>query len=260
MKTLFIIATILLAAGCTKNDNITRMQQAAPNEAAQKTLEGSVVTQASSISTPGAQQSTITVKQDPFTLPQWLAGGQVPGTGTSPITNPGTSPTTNPGTSPIMNPGANPVTTPGASPTTNPETNPNTNPGATPADKTSASSPYEQQILQLVNKQRTDAGLGALMMDDKLSQMALAKAQDMYNNNYFDHNSPTYGSPFQMMDKFQISYNTAGENIAKGQTSPEQVMNDWMNSPGHRANILNNTYTKIGVGYYNGEWVQEFIS
>lgn len=283
MKTLFIIATILLAAGCTKNDNMTRMQQAAPN-AVQKTLEGSVVTQASSVSTPGAQQSTITVKQDPFTLPQWLAGGQVPGTGTNPITNPGTSPTTNPGTNPVMNPGTspttnpgtsptmnpgtspttnpgtNPVTNPGASPTTNRGKNPITNPGANPADKTSASSPYEQQVLQLVNKQRTDAGLGALMMDDKLSQMALAKAQDMYNNNYFDHNSPTYGSPFQMMDKFQISYNTAGENIAKGQTSPEQVMNEWMNSPGHRANILNNTYTKIGVGYYNGEWVQEFIS
>ncbi|WP_240419252.1 CAP domain-containing protein [Paenibacillus periandrae] len=259
MKTFFIIATIILAAGCAKNDGMTRIQQTTPKEA---------ITHASSISTTEAQHSTITVKQDPFTLPQWLAGGQVPGTGTNPVTNPGTSPTTNPGTSPVTNPEANlrtnpitnPITNPGASPTTNPGTNPITNPGANPADKTPASSPYEQQVLQLVNKQRTDAGLGALMMDNKLSQMALAKAQDMYNNNYFDHNSPTYGSPFQMMDKFQISYNTAGENIAKGQTSPEQVMNEWMNSPGHRANILNNTYTKIGVGYYNGEWVQEFIS
>ncbi len=62
-----------------------------------------------------------------------------------------------------------------------------------------------------------------------------------------------------MMKSFGISFNTAGENIAKGQTSPQQVMNDWMNSAGHRANILNSSFTKIGVAEYNGEWVQEFI-
>lgn len=89
--------------------------------------------------------------------------------------------------------------------------------------------------------------------------MAMVKAKDMYDNNYFSHNSPTYGSPFDMMKQFGISYRAAGENIASGQSSPAQVMNDWMNSPGHRANILNSSFSKIGVAYYNGEWVQEFI-
>ncbi|WP_235427178.1 CAP domain-containing protein [Cohnella kolymensis] len=117
---------------------------------------------------------------------------------------------------------------------------------------------FEQQVLQLVNKQRATAGLSPLGMDSNLSKMAMAKAQDMYNNNYFDHTSPTYGSPFEMMGKFRIVFNAAGENIAKGQTSPEQVMNDWMNSEGHRANILNSSFTNIGIAYFKGEWVQEF--
>nr|WP_276357049.1 CAP domain-containing protein [Cohnella sp. YIM B05605] len=119
-------------------------------------------------------------------------------------------------------------------------------------------SQFNQQVLQLVNQQRTAAGLGPLAMDGNLSNMALVKAQDMYNNHYFDHNSPTYGSPFDMMRQFGIVYNAAGENIAMGQTSPQQVMNDWMNSEGHRANILNRSFTKIGIAYFNGEWVQEF--
>ncbi len=97
-----------------------------------------------------------------------------------------------------------------------------------------------------------------MSMDDELSKMAMAKAQDMYNNNYFDHNSPTHGSPFDMMKEYGITYQSAGENIAKGQTTPTQVMNDWMNSPGHKANILNKSFTKIGIAFYNNEWVQEF--
>ncbi len=82
---------------------------------------------------------------------------------------------------------------------------------------------------------------------------------DMFRSGYFDHTSPKYGSPFDMMDAYHITYLYAGENIAKGQRSAEEVVKDWMNSPGHRANILNPKYTLIGVGYYNGFWVQEFI-
>jgi uncharacterized YkwD family protein len=129
-------------------------------------------------------------------------------------------------------------------------------PAGQPAEQTAAAS--QQQVLQLVNKQRAAAGLSALGMDGNLSNVAMAKAQDMYNNNYFDHTSPTYGSPFDMMHKFRIVFNAAGENIANGQTSPKQVMNDWMNSEGHRANILNSSFTKIGIAYFKGEWVQEF--
>ncbi|HVI42636.1 MAG TPA: CAP domain-containing protein, partial [Anaerovoracaceae bacterium] len=84
------------------------------------------------------------------------------------------------------------------------------------------------------------------------------------NNNYFAHQSPTYGSPFDMMKQFGISYSYAGENIAEGQRTPAEVMDGWMNSPGHKANIMNTSYTEIGVGYVtnsngNSYWVQEFI-
>ena len=86
----------------------------------------------------------------------------------------------------------------------------------------------------------------------------------MADKNYFDHTSPTYGSPFDMMKKFGIKYNTAGENIAKGQTTAQSVMNSWMNSPGHRANILSSNFGKIGVGYVNKNgttyWTQMFTN
>lgn len=124
-----------------------------------------------------------------------------------------------------------------------------------PAD----TSQFAKQVLDLVNQERTNAGLQPVSMNSSLSKVAMDKAQDMYNNNYFDHQSPTYGSPFDMMKTYGITYSSAGENIAKGQTSPTEVMNQWMNSPGHRANILNNSYTQIGIAYYNSEWVQEFI-
>ncbi len=67
-----------------------------------------------------------------------------------------------------------------------------------------------------------------------LYQTLLQKSQDMIDNNYFSHNSPTYGSPFDMLKKFGISYKTAGENIAMGQKTPKEVVNAWMNSEGHR--------------------------
>ncbi|MGZ9585400.1 CAP domain-containing protein [Paenibacillus marinisediminis] len=120
-------------------------------------------------------------------------------------------------------------------------------------------SEYAAQVAELVNQERAAAGLSPLTVDSKLSDVAMLKAKDMYDNNYFDHQSPTYGSPFDMMQANGITYRTAGENIAKGQRSPQEVMDAWMNSAGHRQNILNSSYTKIGVAYYNGEWVQEFI-
>lgn len=120
-------------------------------------------------------------------------------------------------------------------------------------------SQFASQVITLVNQERAKQGLKSLTADDALNKVALAKAQDMSQNNYFDHTSPTYGSPFEMMKKFGISYSYAGENIAKGQKTPTEVVNAWMNSAGHRANILNANYTHIGVGYYNGYWAQEFV-
>jgi len=125
-------------------------------------------------------------------------------------------------------------------------------------------SAFQKKVVELVNKERAKAGLKALKMNSELSKVATLKSQDMAKNNYFDHNSPTYGSPFDMMKRFGITYRTAGENIAMGQTSPEQVMNGWMNSPGHRANILKASFTQIGVGVAKNSagrlyWTQQFI-
>ncbi len=92
--------------------------------------------------------------------------------------------------------------------------------------------------------------------------MAQIKAEDMRDNNYFSHTSPTYGSPFDMMKKYGITYSSAGENIAKGQKTPEAVVNAWMNSEGHRANILNESFTQMGLGYASDSttyWSQMFI-
>ncbi|MGG3799571.1 CAP domain-containing protein [Metabacillus fastidiosus] len=127
--------------------------------------------------------------------------------------------------------------------------------------KATAQSPssFEEQVAVLVNKERTSRGLKPLTHRADLKNVAEKKAQDMINSNYFSHTSPNYGSPFDMMKTFGISYQAAGENIAKGQKSPQEVMNAWMNSSGHRANILKPEYDSIGVGFYNGAWVQMFI-
>ena len=120
---------------------------------------------------------------------------------------------------------------------------------------------YESEVIRLVNEIRSKNGLKALEADWELSRVARIKSQDMKDNNYFSHTSPVYGSPFNMIKNFGISYKSAAENIAKGQSTPQAVVNAWMNSQGHRANILNSSYTKIGVGYVqNGNyWTQMFI-
>lgn len=124
---------------------------------------------------------------------------------------------------------------------------------------TTDKSQFATQVITLVNQERAKQGLKPLTGDAALNNMALAKAQDMSQNNYFSHTSPTYGSPFDMMTKFGIKYSYAGENIAMGQKTPAEVVTAWMNSEGHRANILNANYNLIGVGYYNGYWAQEFV-
>jgi uncharacterized YkwD family protein len=133
-------------------------------------------------------------------------------------------------------------------------------PSATTSNPTSSSAQqYAVTVGQLVNQQRAKAGLKPLVLNSKLSTLAMQKAADMYQNHYFSHTSPTYGSPFDMMQRDGITFTYAGENIAEGQNTPQQVMNDWMSSSGHRANILNAHYDTIGVAYDHGVWVQEFI-
>lgn len=123
---------------------------------------------------------------------------------------------------------------------------------------------YEQnRMLQLINEERTKAGINPLIFDDELTKVASVKAQDMVDNNYFEHNSPTYGSPFDMMKNFGIQYYAAGENLA-GYNNVEKAHIGLMNSDGHRKNILNSNFTHIGIGIckspkYGYVFVQMFI-
>ena len=128
-----------------------------------------------------------------------------------------------------------------------------------PSAGTAAS--YEQAVVALVNAERAKYGLAALTLDETLCSYAHVKSQDMHDNGYFSHESPTYGSPFEMMQAFGVSYRSAGENIAMGYSTPEAVATAWMNSAGHRANILSANYTTIGVGYVadGGYWTQWFV-
>lgn len=121
------------------------------------------------------------------------------------------------------------------------------------------------EVLKLVNKERKKNGLNPLTLDNQLTSVANTKARDMADKRYFSHTSPTYGSPFEMLQQFGINYRSAGENIAGGQQTSQQVMTDWLNSSGHRANILNANYSKLGVGFYQGGelgtyWVQLFTN
>lgn len=120
---------------------------------------------------------------------------------------------------------------------------------------------FEQEVIRLVNEIRAENGLKTLTYDWQLGRVARYKSQDMKDNRYFSHTSPVYGSPFQMIKNFGITYRSAGENIARGQTTPQAVVNAWMNSSGHRANILNSSFTHIGVGYVadGNYWTQMFV-
>ena len=184
-----------------------------------------------------------------FTFPAFLfpdANANAPAAPTSPDSD-ASAPNPTPST-----PSATPA------PDSNAPTVPDSN--ASAGTETAGMSAYELEVVRLVNVERAKYGLSALAADGELSRIARYKSQDMRDKGYFSHESPTYGSPFQMLKSFGVSYRSAGENIAYGYATPEKVVNAWMNSEGHRANILNASYTRLGVGYVaSGDyWTQLF--
>lgn len=182
-----------------------------------------------------------------------------------------TNPTTKPGTvielpkqTTPTKPSTSEPTIPNNPAPTVPTTPVPTNP-STEAPATTGISSIEAEVVRLVNIERQKEGLQPLVASAELSNVARKKSEDMAKNNYFSHTSPTYGSPFEMMKSFGIKYNTAGENIARGQLTAQSVVNGWMNSSGHRANIINPSFNKIGVGHFkssNGTnyWTQMFTN
>ncbi|KRF60271.1 hypothetical protein ASG99_26870 [Bacillus sp. Soil768D1] len=177
-----------------------------------------------------------------------------------PVQQPVQQPVQKPAQKPVQQPAQEQAQKPVQKPagTTNSQPEKNTDEKTETSSELSA---FEQQVVKLTNAERAKQGLAALKIDTELSKVARLKSQDMKDKNYFDHNSPTYGSPFDMMKKFGISYTSAGENIAQGQKTPEEVVEAWMNSQGHRENIMNSSFTHIGVGYVESGnyWTQQFI-
>ena len=139
----------------------------------------------------------------------------------------------------------------------------NNNGASTPNTQNTSATAEEKELLNLINAERKKNGLGELKFDEELLKVARVKAEDLVDNNYFSHNSPTYGSPFEMMKSFGITYKAAGENIAGNSTS-QGAVTAWMNSEGHKANILSNAYNYTGIGIvespkYGKILVQMFI-
>lgn len=131
----------------------------------------------------------------------------------------------------------------------------------TPATPDVSLSAYAQEVVRLVNAERAKYGLSALTVNAKASQAAQVRAAEQARS--FSHTRPNGTSCFTALREAGVSYRTAGENIAYGQRTPQEVVTAWMNSPSHRANILGSQYTQIGVGYtaQNGTayWAQFFI-
>lgn len=179
---------------------------------------------------------------------------------------PGNIPADKPNETPVIPPSTDnqpdvkPEPTPEPEPTPNPNPdNDNNKPSDQPEQDTNSS--YVNQVLQLVNKERAARGLKPLTLDAKASAAAQVRAAECARS--FSHTRPDGRSCFTALKEGGVSYRRAGENIAYGQRTPNSVMTDWMNSSGHRANILNSNYNSIGIGYtvINGTpyWAQFFV-
>ena len=185
-----------------------------------------------------------------------------------PEEKPDEKPEEKPDEKPVDKPDEKPEEKPEQKPDEKPEEKPEQNPEQKPDVSGDGSSDKEEsealsfaeQVVELVNAERAKVNLPALTMTTRLNEAALVRAKETVQS--FSHTRPNGSSFSTVLKENGISFQGAGENIAWGQRTPEQVVNAWMNSEGHRANILNPRYTSIGVGYYlNGAtpyWAQLF--
>ncbi|GAA6617247.1 CAP domain-containing protein [Scytonema sp. NUACC26] len=119
---------------------------------------------------------------------------------------------------------------------------------------------FEQQVFELTNQERIEKGLQPLKANAELNYVADKYAEDMSNGKFFSHIEPDGSTPRDRLEEVGYEAQRIGENIAKGQRTPQQVVQAWMKSSGHRANILNRNFTEIGTGFFNNHWVQNFGS
>ena len=193
------------------------------------------------------QGPSATPTQGPEATPSATA---TPAPSVAPTTAPSTTPepteqptaTPQPSAAPSAAPSATATPKPSVAPTATPSAKPTTTP-----DTSGSMTALEQSMLNMVNEERAKQGLSALQVDPTVQKVARLKAQDMVNNNYFAHESPTYGSIGNMLSSYGVSYRSAGENIAKN-ANVEKAHVALMNSAGHKANILGKGYTHVGIG------------
>lgn len=155
--------------------------------------------------------------------------------------------------------------TPTPAPTATPKPTTTPAPGATPAPTTTGVTADMQKVLDLVNAERAKVGAKPLAFGTALNNCALFRSKDMATRNYFAHTDPDGHDCFYWFKQYGVSYSSAGENIAMGQRTPADVMNSWMNSAGHKANILNTSFGHIGIGIYKNSsgtiyWTQDFTN
>ncbi|HWQ42701.1 MAG TPA: CAP domain-containing protein [Desulfosporosinus sp.] len=238
--------------------------QAAVNIGAPKFLSGSVITLRSSIpvatqvtqaSTQGTKTTVSTPNttcvQNPTPSQPIKISQSKPSVNVVSLNNASTQPT------------ATPVTPAPSTPVTPTPSTPSTTSTAPAIPAVTALTADEQHMVDLINQERIAAGVNPVKADLRLTAVGRAKANDMKVNNYFSHTSPTYGSPWDMMQQVGLTYRWAGENIS-GNKSVEASMAALMQSPGHKANILDPRCTHVGVGIANGSvygslYVQEFM-
>ncbi|KAB3537411.1 hypothetical protein F8154_03295 [Alkaliphilus pronyensis] len=177
----------------------------------------------------------------------------------TPAPAPEPTPAPAPEPTPAPTPEPAPAPTPEPAPAPTPEPAPAPTPEEPVENERHSLTANEIKMIELVNSEREKAGVTPLKIDVDLSYVARVKSKDMHDNKYFSHQSPTYGSPFDMMRDFGIQFRGAGENIAM-HSSVESAHNALMNSDGHRKNILNPSFTHIGIGIHNGYYTQMFIT
>jgi uncharacterized protein YkwD len=122
---------------------------------------------------------------------------------------------------------------------------------------------WAEEVLALTNRERESHGVAPLVWDDGAAEAAYEHSWDMHVRDYFDHVDPDGNGPAERLAEQEVLFLYAGENIARGQRSPMEVVQAWMDSPGHRENLLSPVWTHVGIGVHTGPdrgpwWTQEF--
>ncbi|MFD3663636.1 CAP domain-containing protein [Streptomyces sp. NPDC058659] len=250
-------AAVAASANPSASPSTSKPAAARPSTSASPTARTTTAPPRPARTTPPVQ-----VKTTPPRTTAPAGGSQSTGTGTG--SNSGTDTGTNAGADSGTNTGTGTGTGTGTNTGANAGTDSGTNAGTgtgAGAQNDQGQSSAADQVVALVNAERAKAGCGPLSVNSTLTRAAQGHSEDMAARDFFDHTNPDGDGPGERVTAAGYPWSTYGENIAMGQSTPEQVMDSWMNSPGHRANILNCSFKEIGIGIHSEGgpyWTQVF--